>query len=241
MCINQCFKKILFSLFITSNFLSTAYADLLYQAVVEKGDVLLSVNNEKAKSYKQGESIKLDGDALVCFHSGEGSIALSGVSAGSFTEVLSEPFQCQSTPLVKGKRGWFSKAKKVVAEVGKENLPVSLALGNVKTSLITLGGEDYFLLENSSWHKNKKTLPLKLQLIGGDDSVVKEYLSHHKNTTLFLIPKKEIESKNAESLAVKIVNSFDTELLQPTRFSLKPIENGVQGLLASRDNSTEVS
>ena len=234
MCINQFIRTIITSLFIAFGFIGSAYAEITYLGKVETGDVLISVNDKEAKPYKQGDSFKLVADDLVCLRSGDGVVVVSG-SANSFKEKLSKPTQCQSTPQKNMEKGWFSNAKKAVVEVGKEGMPDDLVSSSVKTSLITLNNIEYFVLENSSWHKNDNTLPFTLELIV-DDRTIKKYVSHHRNTTLFFIPRKDIEEANGQSYTLRVVNKFGSEILKATRFSLKEV-NSVDDKLLTEDGN----
>jgi len=192
-------------------------------------------SKKQAKHYKLGEIIKLVADDLVCLRSGEGAVVISD-STGDFKETLSIPLQCLSTPQEKDIKGWFSTAKKSVLEVDKEGMPEALRSKRLTTSLITLNGLDYFVLENSSWHTNKNTLPLTLQILDSDEKVINEYKSYHFKTSMFFIPKKELEGKNEQSLALKVMNKFGSELLEPTRFSLKGSNKAEGDLVASDEN-----
>ena len=213
-------KKSIIALFLAMCFANTANADEAYQASVRGAEVMVSINDGEQKLYKPGDNIGLEADDLVCMHAGQGVVTISSVVEKTFKEEISKPFQCQPTPPDKGKKGWLSKAKKAVSEIGREGIPDDLSPNGVTTSLIQLSGKDYFIFENSSWHKNSRTLPLSLQQVGMKGEVIQEYKSHQRGITAFIIPKAEVEDKNGQSYAIRVVNKSGSELFKPTKFSL---------------------
>ena len=205
-----------------------AYADASYQATVKEGAVLLAVNDAKAKSLKQGDTIKLVADDLVCMRSGTGVVVISD-SSNDFNKQLSTLSECLAIPVLGNKKGWFSSAKKPVGKYDKE--------GFVSTSLITLADGEYLVVENTSWYRNARTLPFTLHIMGDDNTLIKKVISsNNPDASLFVIPRKEVEGNDGKTYALSITNKSGNQILKPMQFSL---EKTVVPLLT--DTSTKIA
>ena len=208
--------------------LQTAYADNIYQATVKKGDIELLLDGQP-KEYKKGKSFKLKPGSLLCYHAGKGKVEVIGknletvLSRKTSKDCLLIPKnkclkkeKCKPTYLetmLKTAEKWTTNGGTTSIAGAARNGGASkkITVTNIKKNHTTvkhlkLEGEDYVYIENDKWSANQYSLPITLEVIGGNNQ---KYTSTSMGITRFLIPWAEIEDKSnpTQSYHLKVMNN----------------------------------